>query len=335
VRRGLVPLVGSRVVAVEVLRDRSVRHQAGGAAAFAAALMGQSVLEVARRGKFLWLPLGSPDDSADAGECGCVEFASVPRQALLAHLGMSGQLRLPISSPGTAGHSVADLAQLAAPADAANVSGVTPHDRPDQHPHLRVRVELETPTGVTQPLEFIDQRTFGYLAVVPLLPTPDGAPGGTGTRLPLLPDRVQHIGRDLLDPACNAADAARRLKTKKSAIKRLLLDQTIVSGIGNIYADEALWQAKIHPELPANTLTSQQLMDIIDAAKQVIGNSLQAGGTSFDSLYVDVAGNPGEYENSLVVYGRENLPCLRCGSAIIRRKFMNRSSFYCATCQVY
>ena len=334
VRKGLLPLVGSQVVGAEVLRGRSVRHQAGGREAFGQLIVGKTITEVARRGKFLWFPLIDDADGV-AGEVAIGAADALPHQALIAHLGMSGQLRLStgsgdvtIADGGAADGSAVELAQGTSAAPGPS----TQFDEPD-HPHLRVRLLLETPAGRTVPLDFIDQRTFGYLAVVKLIPTADGLAGGLGTTKALIPDRVSHIGRDILDDNLSIPQVAAKLQTKKSEIKRLLLDQTIVSGIGNIYADEALWQAKLHPTTIAASLTLAQITELLQAANRVVSASLSAGGTSFDSLYVDVFGAAGEYGNSLAVYGRADQPCPHCGTAIERHKFMNRSSYLCPTCQ--
>jgi len=328
VRRGLVPLIGSRVVDAEVFRTRSVRHQDGGRDGFRQAILGGTITEVARRGKFLWLPLAdSPDDAvAGVGRLPAAPWELKPeiRMALLAHLGMSGQLRLPSGVSDDAGSGVG-----LEPAGETIQTGTEVMAQP----HLRVRLLLENEAGEVVPLDFIDQRTFGYLAVVELIPTGDGLPGGTGTDQPLIPNRVSHIGRDILDPYFDFDQAAKHLQTKKSEIKRLLLDQTIVSGIGNIYADEALWQAQVHPGTKAQSLDLTQIADILQAAKTVITSSLQAGGTSFDSLYVNVNGASGAFSNSLAAYGRADKPCPRCGTNIARLRFMNRSSYYCPSCQ--
>jgi formamidopyrimidine-DNA glycosylase len=288
VRRGLIPIVGSQITGVSVFRDRSVRHQVDGAAGFIAALDGAILNEVVRRGKFLWFPYYQPDPGTVNSQ-----------KALVAHLGMSGQLL---------------IAQ-------------------GNETHLRVRLNLQLPNGQTKPLDFYDQRTFGYLVCSDLVPTNDGLPGGIGTEAGLVPTRVAHIGRDVLDPSFSPPSAAEALQEKRSEIKRLLLDQTIVAGIGNIYADEALWRARVHPLTKANTLSLWQIESILSAAAEVINEALGAGGTSFDRLYVNVNGESGSFSDSLAVYGQTGKLCPRCADIIERISFMNRSSHFCGTCQ--
>jgi formamidopyrimidine-DNA glycosylase len=283
VRRGLERWVtGARVDAVEVLHPRPVRRHLAGPDDFAARLRGVTVTDVVRRGKFLWLTL-------DSGE------------ALLAHLGMSGQLLL------------------------------QPPDAPDET-HLRVRLSLEGGTG--RELRFVDQRMFGGLAVVPLTASPDGRPGGLGVLgEPVLPVPVVHIARDALDPDLDEAALVARLRRKRTGLKRALLDQQLVSGVGNIYADEALWRAKLHYARPTETLTRPAVTAVLAATRDVMREALDQGGTSFDSLYVDVNGSSGYFDRSLAVYGQEGEPCPRCGTPVRRDSFMNRSSFTCPTCQ--
>ncbi|WP_036503745.1 bifunctional DNA-formamidopyrimidine glycosylase/DNA-(apurinic or apyrimidinic site) lyase [Nocardia aobensis] len=172
-------------------------------------------------------------------------------------------------------------------------------------------------------LRFIDQRTFGGWALN-RLGTLDGEE---------LPESVAHIARDPLDPRFDTEAVVARMRTKSSEIKRVLLDQTVVSGIGNIYADEALWRARIHGERPAAALTRPALRRLLSEVQTVMGAALDAGGTSFDALYVNVNGNSGYFERSLAAYGREDEPCRRCGAPIRREKFMNRSSYSCPRCQ--
>lgn len=172
-------------------------------------------------------------------------------------------------------------------------------------------------------LRFIDQRTFGGWALNRLIAL-DGEE---------LPESVAHIARDPLDPRFDTEAVVARMRTKSSEIKRVLLDQTVVSGIGNIYADEALWRARIHGERPAAALTRPALRRLLSEVQVVMGAALDAGGTSFDALYVNVNGNSGYFERSLAAYGREDEPCRRCGAPIRREKFMNRSSYSCPRCQ--
>ena len=185
--------------------------------------------------------------------------------------------------------------------------------------HLRIAAVLDDGTA----LSFVDQRTFGGWQLADLV-------GVDGSRVPV---PVAHIARDPLDPRFDQAAVVNVLRRKHSEIKRQLLDQTVVSGIGNIYADEALWRAGVNGARIAAKLTRRQLGEVLDAAAEVMREALQEGGTSFDSLYVNVNGQSGYFDRSLNVYGREDRNCRRCGAVIRREKFMNRSSFSCPKCQ--
>ncbi|BBU23567.1 DNA-formamidopyrimidine glycosylase [Mycobacterium xenopi] len=185
--------------------------------------------------------------------------------------------------------------------------------------HLRIAAVLDDGTR----LSFVDQRTFGSWLLADLV-TVDGS---------AVPVPVAHLARDPLDPKFDADAVVNVMRRKHSELKRQLLDQTVVSGIGNIYADEALWRAKVHGSRLAAALPRRQLAVVLQAAADVMRDALAHGGTSFDSLYVNVNGESGYFNRSLDAYGRENQPCRRCGSLIRREKFMNRSSFYCPRCQ--
>ena len=185
--------------------------------------------------------------------------------------------------------------------------------------HLRIAAVLDD--GTT--LSFVDQRTFGGWLLAEMV-TVDGS---------VVPVPVAHLERDPLDPRFDIDAVVSVLRRKHSEIKRQLLDQTVVSGIGNIYADEALWRAKVNGARVADTLTRRQLASVLEAAAEVMRDALAQGGTSFDSLYVNVNGQSGYFDRSLNVYGREGEHCRRCGAVIRREKFMNRSSYYCSRCQ--
>lgn len=270
VRRGLAEHTLNRTVtSVEVLHPRAVRRTT---TPLAALLTGQRFTAVSRRGKFLWLPLS---DGA---------------HALVAHLGMSGQLLLQ-----------------------------TP--RHDPGPHLRVRIAFAT----RQPeLRFVDQRTFGWLAIDTLVP--DDRSG----RLPAI---AAHIARDPLDPHFDDDAFIMRTRAKDTQIKRALLDQTLISGVGNIYADEALWRAKLHGRRSTGRISKAKLRELLAHIREVMTDALTEGGTSFDDLYVNVNGESGYFERSLNAYGQEGEPCPRCGRPIGREAFMNRSSYFCPRCQ--
>jgi formamidopyrimidine-DNA glycosylase len=185
--------------------------------------------------------------------------------------------------------------------------------------HLRIATLLDDGTA----LSFVDQRTFGGWMLADLV-TVDGTD---------VPVPVAHLGRDPLDPQFNRDSVVTVLRRKHSEIKRQLLDQTVVSGIGNIYADEALWRARVNGARLASSLTRPKLGELLDAAAEVMADALGQGGTSFDSLYVNVNGESGYFDRSLDAYGREGEPCRRCGAVMRREKFMNRSSYYCPKCQ--
>ncbi|MCC3275100.1 MULTISPECIES: bifunctional DNA-formamidopyrimidine glycosylase/DNA-(apurinic or apyrimidinic site) lyase [unclassified Arthrobacter] len=302
VRRGLASWVrGRTITGVEILDARSVRRHAAGPEDLAGNLEGAVVTDVVRRGKFLWLPLVEEDHDG------------VPSLALMAHLGMSGQLLMEDSA------------------------------LPDEK-HLKVRFSLSPAVddaGAAMPseLRFVDQRIFGGVFLTDLVPTPDGAPGGLSeTGLPLVAQEAAHIARDPLDPAFSFDDFYRRLRARRTGIKRALLDQGLVSGVGNIYADESLWAARMHFARPTDTMRRADALRLIEAVQDVMTRALDAGGTSFDSLYVNVNGASGYFSRSLNAYGREGEPCLRCASlgrnTLIRRdSFMNRSSYSCPVCQ--
>ncbi len=329
VRRGLAGRVlGRPVAAVEVRHPRSVRRQPGGARELADRLAGQQFTAAVRRGKYLWLTLGEGPGAP-------------PDQALVVHLGMSGQLlvqepegarRVPGTDPSDA--FLADAADVLAggerPADlTATLPPTIVRDIPLTTAHLRVRIDLVDGGQ----LWFVDQRTFGHVMAVDTVPTADGAPGGLGSDAAVVPTPVAHIARDLLDPALDRAALVRRTRARRTEIKRALLDQTLVSGVGNIYADEALWRARLHGARRTDVLRPDRLRALFDAATDVMGEALAVGGTSFDALYVDVDGAAGFFARSLAVYGRAGRPCPRCGALVRREEFMNRGSFSCPRCQ--
>jgi formamidopyrimidine-DNA glycosylase len=289
VRAGLAPAVtGATVLGVEVFEPRSLRRHDPLAGAFEALVVGRVMATPVRRGKFLWIPLEGT------------------REAIVAHLGMSGQIL--IRQPGAVENGL-----------------------------LRIRLHIgaapSTPDRRELWVNFVDQRIFGSMAVDTLVPTADGAAGGLGTDEPLVPAQVAHIARDPLDPAFDDAGFARALGRKNTGIKRAMLDQTLISGIGNIYADEALWAAKLHYAQPANSLSRPRIRTLLNEVRLVLAKALAEGGTSFDAQYVNVNGASGYFSHSLNVYGQEGKPCPRCGTPIVREQFMNRSSHLCPRCQ--
>ncbi|WP_371606109.1 MULTISPECIES: bifunctional DNA-formamidopyrimidine glycosylase/DNA-(apurinic or apyrimidinic site) lyase [unclassified Streptomyces] len=194
---------------------------------------------------------------------------------------------------------------------------VQPEDAADEK-HLRIRIRFDDALGTE--LRFVDQRTFGGLSLHDN--TPDG-----------LPDVIAHIARDPLDPAFDDAAFHLALRLRRTTVKRALLDQSLISGVGNIYADEALWRSRLHYERPTATLTRPRTAELLGHVREVMREALDQGGTSFDSLYVNVNGESGYFDRSLDAYGREDEPCRRCGTPMRRRPWMNRSSYFCPRCQ--
>lgn len=185
--------------------------------------------------------------------------------------------------------------------------------------HLRILADLTSISEEPLELAFIDQRTFGRWLVAPLI---DGVPAP-----------VSHIAKDPLEADFDVAATAQRMRRSSSAVKAVLLNQEIVSGIGNIYADESLWAAQINPTRKASDLSEAELIRLLEAAHDVMQRALAAGGTSFDALYVNVDGASGYFSRELNVYGLAGEPCKRCGTPIVREKFANRSSHFCPACQ--
>jgi formamidopyrimidine-DNA glycosylase len=280
VRRGLERFVAGRTLArPTVLHARAARRHLEGPHDLVARLEGATIVSVRRRGKYLWLPLST-------GE------------ALVAHLGMSGQLL------------------------------VEPADAPDEK-HLRIRLPFR---DGGRELRFVDQRTFGGLHVDELVEVASAVPADAPVP-DTVPASVAHIARDLLDPNLDLDAVVDHIRRRRSGIKRSLLDQAVVSGIGNIYADEALWRARVHYAAAADGLARPRVLELLGHAREVMSAALAQGGTSFDALYVDVNGSSGYFDRSLDAYGREGQPCHRCGRPIVREAFMNRSSFRCPRCQ--
>lgn len=345
VRAGLADhSLGRPVQAVRVVDARSLRRHLPGPAHFEAALTGRTLRGAYRRGKYLWLTLSESD-------------GTLADEALVVHLGMSGQL-LVRDEPGGKSDSNSG-------GDSGNELGARAAF--DEQPrHLRVALELG-PAGATgsaastnrasagQRLLFVDQRIFGGMFLSPLVPdvpaavaTNKAAPGESAPgEVPerflvpehfLVPEAVKHIARDPLDEFFDPAAVRRKFLRTSSGIKKVLLDQSVISGVGNIYADEALWRARLHYAKPARTLSAAQTRELLEAVTQVLHESLAAGGTSFDALYVNVLGESGYFERSLNAYGRAGEPCHRCAEAgrttlMVREPFQNRSSYRCPHCQ--
>jgi len=317
VRAGLEPAVaGALVTAVEVFDQRSLKRHSALEGSFVDLLEGRRILAAARRGKFLWFPL------SDAGG---------RAQALVTHLGMSGQVLL--RTPGV-----------------------------EEGGLLRIRLHIEHPEHGEFWVNFVDQRIFGSMAVDSLVPTSDGHAGGyfgsAAAGAPArdsvsasatwtgpadarsaddwrmrVPSQVAHIARDPLDPAFDERRFFAALARRRTGLKRALLDQTLVSGIGNIYADESLWAARLHYEYPTDRLPRARARELLAEVRHVLEKALAEGGTSFDAQYVNVNGASGYFSHSLNAYGQQGKSCSRCGTPIVREAFMNRSSHLCPRCQ--
>lgn len=320
--------LGRPVRAVRVVDARSLRRHLPGPADFEAALTGRALRGAYRRGKYLWLTLSEPD-------------GTLADEALVVHLGMSGQLLVRDEPSDKPSEESGDEPGTETEARAAFEA---------EPRHLRVALELGpvgstcSASGAGQRLLFVDQRIFGGMFLSPLVPDVPAAAGevaSEGSAVPerfLVPQAVKHIARDPLDEFFDPAAVRRKFLRTSSGIKKVLLDQSVISGVGNIYADEALWRARLHYAKPARTLSIAQTRDLLEAVTQVLRESLAAGGTSFDALYVNVLGESGYFERSLNAYGRAGEPCHRCAEAgrtslIVREPFQNRSSYRCPHCQ--
>nr|WP_294456839.1 bifunctional DNA-formamidopyrimidine glycosylase/DNA-(apurinic or apyrimidinic site) lyase [uncultured Rothia sp.] len=335
VRAGLADhSLGRPVQAVRVVDARSLRRHLPGPAHFEAALTGRTLRGAYRRGKYLWLTLSESD-------------GTLADEALVVHLGMSGQLLVRDEPGSDSGSDSGNDAEARAAFD-------------EQPRHLRVALELGA-AGATrgaastnrastnrastgQRLLFVDQRIFGGMFLSPLVSDVPAAVAANKVALGevperfLVPEAVKHIARDPLDEFFDPAAVRRKFLRTSSGIKKVLLDQSVISGVGNIYADEALWRARLHYAKPARTLSAAQTRELLEAVTQVLRESLAAGGTSFDALYVNVLGESGYFERSLNAYGRAGEPCHRCAEAgrttlMVREPFQNRSSYRCPHCQ--
>ncbi|HET6816371.1 MAG TPA: bifunctional DNA-formamidopyrimidine glycosylase/DNA-(apurinic or apyrimidinic site) lyase [Mycobacteriales bacterium] len=294
VRRGLQRwMVGRTVSSLQVFGPRTLRRHAPGPADFIARIEGRTVVAACRRGKYLWLPLSSP---------GASPLVAGPPP------------RSPGASPLVATDSDSCIvAHLGMSGQFLAVEKGTPDP-----PHLRARFRFDDDGPE---IRFVDQRTFGGLALEML----DDASAP--------PPSVAHIAVDPIDPAFDRDAVHTALRRRRTGLKRALLDQTLVSGIGNIYADESLWRARLHYARASESLRRNETERLLDAVDEVLRAAIAAGGTSFDEMYVAVNGESGWFERSLEVYGREGEPCSRCGAAIRREAFMNRSSYRCPRCQ--
>ena len=318
VRRGLAShIVGATCTDVNVIDERILRRHGAAAAPhpsgteFAHRLQGQRIATVQRRGKFLWMPLVSTSPEAHVSD-----------MALTAHLGMSGQLLL--SEPGTASIQSATpdtLPRLRTESQGGRSSRVA---LAVVNPHLRASMEFVCADGRPIELSFVDQRVFGRLAVEELVSDAFGR---------LVPSSVAAIAPDPLEPAFDESAVIARMRRSRATVKALLLDQKLVSGVGNIYADESLWRAHLYWARTGQNIAAHSLRRLLASVSEVFAESLAQGGTTLDSLYVNVNGESGRFLRSLNAYGRAGKPCPRCGTTIRRERFGSRSSYYCPRCQ--
>ncbi len=302
-------ITGAEVLDARILGTTSARRVGPSAVdGFVSAVAGHRIIGAERRGKFMWLSLGQGPEHSDSGSgepgSGGSRASGPPSEpspelSLLIHLGMSGQLRV---------HSADDPV----------------------HRHTRAILRLEptrdgpgSAARTRRELRFVDQRIFGHLGVQPLIHAHDR----------LVPASATHIATDPLEPTFEIGLTLTALAQKRTAIKSALLDQTLISGIGNIYADEALFRAGVHPlAIPARTRKSR-LAAVLESAASVMGDALAVGGTSFDSLYVNVNGESGYFDRALLVYGRGGQECVRCGNEIQRLTVGGRGTHFCPVCQ--
>lgn len=320
VRAGLAPALSNATIkSVEIFDVRSLKRHLPGPNDFVQNLIGARILSVVRRGKFLWMPLQLAGDTNPAE-------TSV---ALVGHLGMSGQmlLRMPGAEPDKC-NRVTMVVEAAGPAqlsdgDAFSGGGFT--------------------AGELVEFRFIDQRIFGSLAIDRLIDTSDAGPGGFQAEfgptsgplwwLKRIPETAAHISRDALDPGFDLKALVQRLSSKQTGIKRALLDQQLISGVGNIYADEALWATRLHYDQTASTLSSAKAKELFANVVSILRAAVLQGGTSFDDQYKNVNGESGYFSVSLNAYGQTGQPCKRCGTLIKRDQWANRGSHFCPRCQ--
>lgn len=296
VRSGLQQyLIDAQVTGVEIHDERSLKRHLAGPSDFVTTLLGARIEGIVRRGKFLWMPLE-------------LRSPSQTKLALVGHLGMSGQML---------------VRDFGAEPDKLN----------------RITIHLDGNAGERLEFRFVDQRLFGSLQLDEMVATVDGQVGGFDGQFgnqewsTLIAKSAAHIARDPLDENFDRAAVIARMRKKNSGIKRVLLDQGVLSGIGNIYADEALWSAKLHYDQPAASISVKKLDELLEEVTRILRAAVAVGGTSFDEQYKNVNGESGYFEVSLNAYGQTGKPCARCGTEIKRDSWMNRGSHFCPKCQ--
>ncbi|MFW0109783.1 bifunctional DNA-formamidopyrimidine glycosylase/DNA-(apurinic or apyrimidinic site) lyase [Rothia sp. P13129] len=307
VRRGMLThALGKRITDVRIHDTRSIRRSEHTVEEFTGTLKDTIITDVVRRGKYLWIIL----ENADGIRL---------QTALVIHLGMSGQVLFKTSK-----------------------------FPPEKHLKITVTLGNQDHHSIAEPateqLRFVDQRIFGGMYLDTLVPVSDtqqhpvSASSASTLSLPYIPRSLNHIARDPLDTNFDIDELRQKMLKTSTAIKRLLLDQSTISGVGNIYADEALWRARLHYAKPAKTMSMAKTRELVHSIQEVFSQALEAGGTSFDALYVNVNGESGYFDRSLNAYGREGQLCYRCQengveSTIIREVMMKRSCYRCPRCQ--
>lgn len=301
-------LTGATLREPEVLHPRASRHSEAGPAGLAAALDEALVTAVKRRGKYMWLELATPEDFAadkapNSNTAGIDASDQETRPRALAPASSATSQQCVVIHLGMSGQVL-----------------IKPEGA-ERGKHCRIALKLDGPEVSGQELHFVDQRTFGYFREDIIDPS-------TG-----VPSSIAHIAPDLLEPGLDLEELARKISGRGQKLKNVLLNQEIVSGIGNIYADEMLWESQLLDIQPANALPLEKIEELLRAGQKVMKNAIKVGGTSFDDLYVNVNGESGYFAISLHAYGRQGTPCDRCGATMQRKKFVNRSSHFCEKCQ--
>lgn len=215
-------------------------------------------------------------------------------------------LRLSSNQPNAGAEDPALLVHLGMTGSLAPIAAGAP-----QKKHTHVVMQLAD----GRELRYVDPRRFGRMAYL------TGEP---------LQRELQRFGADPLE--ADLSEFVARIQQRKSRIKALLLDQTVLRGVGNIYADESLWKAKIHPAQLGSRLNPQHLKELYGVLQAILKKAILLRGSSI-SDFLDAEGEPGEYQQHHRVYGREGKPCLRCKTVIRRISVAGRSSYFCPNCQ--
>lgn len=302
-------VIGAEIEDAQVFWERSIGHP--GAADFMAEVAGKRIVGVRRRGKFLILDLVPANNAANTM---ATDFLSIHRRMTgnLLLLPSGWQIDCSLREQDTTAWNTRgptfiapnSAAPMAENGGAINISDTS---------YCRACFNLRD----GRRLIYTDQRKFGRIECWPL---------EQETKV------FANLGAEPLDENFTAEKLANSLAQRKTVIKQALLDQTIVAGLGNIYADEALFAARIHPLRRANSLSSAESAALRDSIVATLAGSIAHGGTSF-SDYRGLWGEAGENYNHVRVYQRDGKPCLRCGTPIERIVIAQRSAHFCPTCQ--